>query len=422
VSGGVGMSGGSGSEPPLVSALRAGDVDELESLLWAGSDPDVRDGRGVPVLCLAIEEFAGPAAHALARHGADPDRCGPDGVPPLRKAVDSGSPTLVEAVLHDAPHWRQRESELLEMCDLARRWHTTGAEAELRRRTGAQGAVVRTRVQEDEFTGIEEFSLGGLTVRDGHAAILTRVEATLGIRTSFEELMDRALSRPDQEHAVWASSTLLLAHRRDQETWDAAAALRAHPDPARRLFGAEVLRLTHLFDESDEQPFADPALDLFLDWSSRETEVPVLTEVLVGLSEHPGPRTDAALLPYAGHPDVRPRRAVASGFASGPLGFSALVREALLDLMADPDAEVRECACRTVTVGSDRDPALADAMAALLDDPVRRVRLAAVYGLARHDDERCVEGARRLLPAPPGVIDEYDLFEVGRYEARRDGR
>lgn len=177
------MSGGSGSEPPLVSALRAGDVDELESLLWAGSDPDVRDGRGVPVLCLAIEEFAGPAAHALVRHGADPDRCGPDGVPPLRKAVDSGSPTLVEAVLHDAPHWRQRESELLEMRDLARRRHTTGAEAELRRRAGAQGTVVRTRVQEDEFTGIEEFSLGGLTVRDGHAAILTHVEATLGILT-----------------------------------------------------------------------------------------------------------------------------------------------------------------------------------------------------------------------------------------------
>ncbi|MGW0210352.1 hypothetical protein ACWDZ8_32725 [Streptomyces sp. NPDC003233] len=48
---------------------------------------------------------------------------------------------------------------------------------------GPQGAVVRTRVQEDEFTGVEEFSLGGLTVRDGHAAILTHVEATLGIRT-----------------------------------------------------------------------------------------------------------------------------------------------------------------------------------------------------------------------------------------------
>ncbi|MEV6053658.1 HEAT repeat domain-containing protein [Streptomyces sp. NPDC052107] len=144
--------------------------------------------------------------------------------------------------------------------------------------------------------------------------------------------------------------------------------------------------------------------------------------MLVGLSEHPGPRADAALLAYVGHPDPRPRRAVASGFASGPLGFPAAVRKALVDLMADPDAEVRESACRTVAEGRDRDPVLADAMAALLDDPVRRVRVAAVYGLARHDDERCVEGARRLPPAPPGTPDAYDLFEVGRYEARRDSR
>ncbi|MFF1834805.1 hypothetical protein ACFVXE_11455 [Streptomyces sp. NPDC058231] len=111
-----------------------------------------------------------------------------------------------------------------------------------------------------------------MTVRDGHAAILTRLEELLGIRTSFEELMDRALTYPDQDHTAWCNATLLLAHRRDQETWTAAAALCTHPDPSRRLFGAEVLRLTHLFDDSDEDPFAGPALDIFTDWSTRETD------------------------------------------------------------------------------------------------------------------------------------------------------
>ncbi|MGW0699650.1 HEAT repeat domain-containing protein [Streptomyces sp. NPDC002867] len=283
------MSGEVDSELFLISAVRAGDADAVESLLLAGTDPDVRDGRGTPALCLAIELYAGTAAHLLAEHGADPEQCGPDGVPPLRKA-------------------------------------------------------------------------------------------------------------------------------------DAAAALRAHPDPVHRLFGAEVLRLTHLFDTSDEESFAGPALELFADRSGRERDAAVLTEVLVGLSEHVDPRADAALLPYADHPDVRVRRAVASGFSTWPTAFSPAVQDALLDLMTDPDAEVRQRACRTVADGEDRDPALADAMATLLDDVIRQVRVAAVYALARHDDERCVEGARRLPPPPPGTPHEYDLDEVWRYRLRRDGR
>lgn len=410
------------SEPFLISAIRAGDAEAVENLLLAGADPEVCGGDGEPALCMAIERYFGVAAHLLAEHGADPRHCGPDGVPPLRRAVDSGSPTLVEAVLHDESRWTRHEAELREALDLARHWHETGAAAELRRRTGAQGPVTRTRVQDDEFHGVDEISLGGLTVRDGHPAILTHLEAMLDIRTSFEELLDRALSRPDQQHAVWASSTLLLADRREQETWDAAAALRAHADPVHRLFGAEVVRLTHLFDTSDEEPFAGPTLELFLDWSCQERSAAVLTEVLTGLGEQADPHIDTALLPHASHTDVRVRRAVASGFHMWSPSFSPDIRQALLALMTDPDAEVRQRACRTVADAQDRDPALADAMAALLDDTDRRVRVAAAYGLARHDDERCVQGARRLLPAPPGTPYEYDLDEVWRYEMRRDDR
>jgi hypothetical protein len=406
-----------------MSAVRAGDVDAVGALLSAGADPDVCDEHGTPVLCLAIEAYAEEVVRLLATHGADPGRCGPDGVPPLRKAVDSGSPAVVEAVLHDTAEWRRRrEAELLEARSLARHWCEAGIEAELRRRTGAQGVVARTHVQDDEYTRVDEFSLGGATVRDGHAAILTDLEKALGLRTSFEELLDRALTRPDQRHAVWTASTLLLSRRRDRETWDAAAVLRSDPDPVHRLFGAEVLRLTHLFDESEEDRFAAPALELFLDWSTEETDDAVLTELLTGLADHADPRGDEALLPHAAHPDPRVRRAVATGFSRWSPDFSATVRKALVDLMADPDAEVRQGACRTVADGRDRALGLAAAMAALLDDASRPVRVVAIHGLARHDDERCLEGARRLPPAPPGTPYEYDLDEVWRYERRRDGR
>lgn len=421
----TGVSGAANCEPALIRAVRAGDSGLVKRLLLEGSDPAVCDARGEPAFCLAVGMRFGAIAQLLLMHGADPGLYGPDGPLSLREAVDSGSPALVEVLLDDSVRGRYRESELLEMRDLARHWHETGVEPELRGRMGARGAVTRIRVQDDEFTSVDEYSLGGITVWDGHAAILTRLEELLGIRTSFEELMDRALSQPDQDHAGWASATFLLANRRDQETWAAAAELRTRPDASHRLFGAEVLRLTHLLDDSDEDPFAGPSLDIFADWSADEADLTVLTEVLVAVGEHADPRAGAALLPYADHHDAGVRRTVAAGFGawSSAPAFPRAVHKALLELMSDPEVVVRQYACLTVANGKDRDPVFADAMAALLDDADRGVQVVAVYGLARHDDERCVEGSRRLGPPQPRYPDEeLYLDAVWRYEWRRDGR
>ncbi|MFE9467504.1 HEAT repeat domain-containing protein [Streptomyces virginiae] len=201
--------------------------------------------------------------------------------------------------------------------------------------------------------------------------------------------------------------------------------MRTHPDPLHRLFGAEVLRRTHLFDDRDEDPLADPALDIFTDWSAEETDPDVLIEVPVALGEHIDPRAEAALLPYAGHPGARVRRAVARGLSAwlSPPAFSGDARRALPQLIADPDAVVRKSACRTVAEQRDHDPVLADAMAAVLDDSDRLVQLAAVYGLALHNDERCVEAARHLGPPQRGSLEEEHYLEAAwRYEWRRDRR
>lgn len=404
----------------LISAVRAGDTALVKSLLQEDSDPDMREAA----FCLAVRTYAGDIAQLLLQHGADAGQSSPDELLPLREAVASGSPALVEALLDARIRGRYPESELLETRDLARHWHEAGAGAELRRRTGAKETLVRTRVQDDEYYSIGELTLGGTSVRDGHAAILTDLEELLGIRASFEELMARALDH-DQDHAAWGRATILLAHRRDQETWAAAAALRTHPDPSHRLFGAEVLRLTHLFDDSDAEAFAGPALDIFIDWSTKETDLTVLTEVLNALGEHTDSRADAALLAYAGYPDGGVRCAVAAGFGteSELPAFSDDVREALLVLMTDVDTAVRRGACLTVGQGRDRAPVLVEAMAALLDDADRQVQVAAVQGLALHDDERCVAAARRLGPPQPGFLaEEHYLDAAWRYEWRRYGR
>lgn len=124
----------------------------------------------------------------------------------LREAVESGSPSLVEALLDPRIRSRYQEAELLEARDLAFHWCEAGAEAELRRRTGAEEAVVRTRVQDEEYYSIGELTLAGMSVRDGHAAIITALEEPLGIHASFEELMERALPF-DQDHSAWGSAT-----------------------------------------------------------------------------------------------------------------------------------------------------------------------------------------------------------------------
>ncbi|MEU1228811.1 ankyrin repeat domain-containing protein [Streptomyces sp. NPDC005828] len=310
---GKGTSNAADGESALISAVRAGDTGLVRILLHGDSDPDLRDAA----FCLAVRMRAGHIAQLLLQYGADPGQSGQEGLLPLSEAVDSGSPALFEALLDHEIRRSHPESELLEARDLARRWHETGVEAELRRRTGSRDAIVRTPVQDDEYNSVDEFTLGGMTVRDGHGAILTYVEELLGVRTSFDELMDRAWAHAGQEnHTTWSRVAILLAGRCDQATWTAAAALRTNPDPL-----------------------------------------------------------------------------------------------------------VRKTACHTVARGGDNDPAFVEAMAAALDDTDRLVQLAAVYGLAVRDDERCVEAALRLGPPQRGSLEEEGYLDaVWRYERRRDNR
>ena len=415
---GTGTSNAVDGQSSLISAVQSGDTDLVRILLHEHSDSDYL----YAAFCLAVRVHAGRIAQLLLQYGAHSGQSRPDDLIPLNEAVDSGSLALFEALLHHEICGGS-ESELLEARDLARRWHETGVEAELRRRTGSRDAIARTPVQDDEYNSVEEFTLGGMTVRDGHGAILTRAEELLGVRPSFEELMNRALAHADQEnHSTWNSVTILLGGRRDEATWTAAAALRSDSDPDRRLLGAEVLRLTHLFDDSDEDAFAGPALDTFTDWSAEETDPAVLTEVLVALGEHIDHRAEAALLPHSGHPDVRVRCAVAQGFSEwlSPPALSGDARAVLLRLIADPDAVVRKAACNTIAGVRNSDPVLADAMAAVLGDTDRMVQLTAVYGLGLHNDERCVKAARLLGPPLRGSLEEEGYFEeVRRYEWRR---
>ncbi|MHC6628793.1 HEAT repeat domain-containing protein [Streptomyces globosus] len=375
-------------------------------------------------LAAAVQARHTDVADLLIRRGAVPGDIAPDRLPPLREAVDFGSPALVDALTATSILHRYPTSELRELRDLARTWHEAGTEAELRRRTGSSGDAAYTRVQDDEgYYQVGELTLDGMTVRDGHGAILTELERLLGIRTSCGDLVTRALER-EEGHTAWGRAAILLSHRREPEAWAAAETLRADTDPKRRLFGAELTRLFELFADAHEEQYCVLAVAALTDWSADETDPAVLAEVLHGLSSYQGPRAEAALLAHLAHRDPRVRRAVAAGLGTSMDGrhLSDAARDGLLTLLRDPDTDVRIAACRSAGDTANGDPGLRDATAALLDHPERRVRLEAVQALALHRDERCVDAAKRLGPPRPGHQEEelYCLEAAWRYERHRE--
>lgn len=187
----------------LVAAVTARDPEAVRAALDDGADPDTPGPDGLPPLCTALAGFDHESARALTEGGADPDRELPDGTTPLLRAVDLGSPVLVGAVRGKDPRLRIPEGARRRMLDLARHWHETGEAEELRRRTGAAGAAVRRLVQDDEYTEVEEVSLGGLTVRaaavtQALAALLDEEEQLLRLEAAY------SLALRDDPRTDWA--------------------------------------------------------------------------------------------------------------------------------------------------------------------------------------------------------------------------
>ncbi|WP_435283078.1 HEAT repeat domain-containing protein [Streptomyces koelreuteriae] len=406
----------------LVAAVRRGDPDEVRALLESGADPDTL-AEGFPVLCLAMAAYDEPVAEALIESGAAPLRRLPDGVTPLLRAVDSGSTGLTIAVMPEPVELRPADRE--ELLERARHWTRTGAEAELRRRTGATGEAERTRVEDRiRRCHYDRLTLGGLTTRDGHAAVLSRLEADFGIRTPFGELLARALVRPDRGHAVWSEAVSTLGRRRDEDTWTAAVALSRAFDRVHRLFAADVLLALHVGDAFGHVPFDGRGQEVFLPWAAEEQDPEVLAAVLNGLTEEDGPQIEAMGLSYRAHPHPVVRALVLEALERGE--DRLLVRPANLAtvfaLARDPDERVRRNACEWLAHYPERSPEIGDALAALTHDPLQAVRAHAVYGLAEHDDPRCVEGDRRIGPVDPDGpwYDDWVLGATRRYEWRRE--
>ncbi|MFI2205536.1 HEAT repeat domain-containing protein [Streptomyces sp. NPDC020192] len=440
-----------GLNDQLVAAVTAKDSDTVRACLQDGADPDTQGPDGLPLLCTAVAGFDHETAEALTEGGADSDSELPDGTTPLLRAVDLGSPALVDAMLGKDPRLRLAEADRKRLLDLARHWYETGEVDELRRRTGASGPATRRLIEDTEDTCVEEVSLGGLTVRAGHSAVLTSMERAFGVLPPVAELVARAIPYPDETHVNWSTASYTLAHRQSPQAWSALAALRHHPEPVHRRFLAGVLWDRNFLAGIHNRQDTGQDLEFLAAWALDEPDGEVLAKVLdvytnedhagqeaIGLryADHPDPRvrrevpyclsqyqtprSEAAtttLLALAHDPDPVVRTVIARVFAF-PRDLTPAIRGTLLTLIRDPDPGVRACAAESLSGSHDRTVAVTEAFAALLDEEDQLLPVEAACALARRDDPRTEQAYERVGPLGPGLEHDHRVAAHWRYQWR----
>ncbi|MCL2734832.1 MAG: HEAT repeat domain-containing protein [Actinomycetia bacterium] len=437
----------------LAAAVTGRDVDAVKDRLAEGADPNTPGPDGLPLLCTAVAGFDHDTVLALTEGGADAGAALPDGTTPLVRAVDLGSPTVVMSLLGDAPRQRLGDAEQKRLLDLARHWDATGAEEELRRRTGDAGPATRRTVEDLGFDRVEEVSLGGLTVRAGHSGVLTLLQAAFDVLPPVAELAARAVRYPDETHVNWSEVTHALSRRRSPEVRSALATLRDHPDPLHRLFLADVLWGRVHWEGMHGRPVPED-LDFLASWALEEPDGRVLARILdcctngvhpaqeslgLRLMNHPDPRVrrevpycwigdgnppsqaaTGALLVMARDPDPEVRAVVAQCFSSRH-DLGPAVREALLTLIQDPEPGVRARAAAALASSPDRTAEVTEALAGLMREEDQQLRLEGAFGLAVRDDPRTEHAYDLVGPLGPEFEHDHRPGGLWRYRSRQRG-
>jgi ankyrin repeat protein len=99
-------------DDPLTFAVRAGDVNQVRTLLAQGADPNRPVGvNGWPPLMHGVHKNQLGTAEVLLEHGADINRPSPEGMTPLMMAAGYGNDDMVDLLLrHGAdPHLKTKD-------------------------------------------------------------------------------------------------------------------------------------------------------------------------------------------------------------------------------------------------------------------------------------------------------------------------
>ncbi|MFB7179792.1 hypothetical protein ACFCYI_19070 [Streptomyces sp. NPDC056257] len=371
--------------PPLLAAVARGDDRTVFDLLDDVPDEELTGDDGVALLAAAAYAGRDEVVWRLVEAGVDVTRPWAGGVDPVTWAAGRGAyPVLLALLIRsgdpldaDSPHRRALR--------VARAGIASGAAGE---EPGPPPA---------------------------HWAIVSRLEAELGVHRSPDELMARALVHARPDHDDWSESLLQLGYRADQEvfTWARdVASDRSSRD--RRRFGLGVLNFIgfgldspydlDLHRKDDEQlPFTREAAEFLRPLLDTEQDSHALRSVIAAFASYCSAQEAKAVLVHAGHADPGVRRCVASPLANNSLLVTADhpdVLDALARLAEDPVPDIRVTALCGLAMSHVDTAELRALLAAHLADPHFDARLEAAAGLALRGDER---GHRVLDEVRPGI-------------------
>jgi HEAT repeat protein len=195
------------------------------------------------------------------------------------------------------------------------------------------------------------------------------------------------------------------------EVFERAVVLTRSASPIERTLGSDVLGQIGVASEDRREELARRSVPVLVELAEREREPRVLRSIGYGFGHRSDRAGLPALLRFARHPDPDVRHSAAwalPAMAAGGAPAAAVV-PALIGLMRDSDAEVREWA--TFGLGSllksEDSPEIRDALATAAEDPDFDVRGEAARGLTRRGDERALDLVMRELAGDPprAVVD-----------------
>lgn len=179
-----------------------------------------------------------------------------------------------------------------------------------------------------------------------------------------------------------------LQRRTDTLAFTAAAEAARSADLALRLAAVDVLGQ---LGYADGRPYREQTLPILVETADQAAEPRLLQAAVTAIAHLGDGRALTPVLRHVAHRDAQVRRAVAFALSSvlDPAEPAPAAVEALIALSRDPDEGVRDWAAFGLgdLPGAD-SPAVRDALAERLGDPVRRIAEQARAALAERADPR----------------------------------
>lgn len=217
---------------------------------------------------------------------------------------------------------------------------------------------------------------------------------------TLSQMFASTLSDDYESDASWEAVTALQTLG-SREVFDQAVLWCRSPEPMKRARGADILAQLGKTAENPINTFAEESFTIVSHMLTAETEPLPISSAICALGHIGDPRAVTLLVRYRSHPDATVRFATA--FALGQFADEELALPALMELMGDDGADVRDWAKFGIGVLGNRDsPEIRDALAARLSDPCSDAREEAMVGLAKRQDHRVLSTLISCLEASPG--------------------